>query len=120
MIGKFLLCLTVAYGARFSIGVIVDMFGAGTSLVSVLASTLSGVVLTIALFKVDWSGHFRKYLIKMNAGQKYVNGGFFSQKELQAKLAAMAGDLANEISLFRKDKIGPAALCLERARLTLI
>ena len=62
--GKFLMSLIVAYGSRFSIGVIGDMFGGGSELVSVLISTAIGVVLAIAMFKVDWARHFEKYLVK--------------------------------------------------------
>lgn len=62
--GKFLMSLIVAYGSRFSIGVIGDMFGGGSELVSVLISTTIGLVLAIAMFKVDWARHFEKYLVK--------------------------------------------------------
>jgi len=119
MIGKFLFCLTVAYGARFSIGMIVGMFGTGTSLVSVLVSTTSGMVLTIALFKVDWTKYFGKYT-QMGACSKHANSSFFSQKELQVRMAAVIGDLTNDISLLRKNKISSASICLERVRLTTI
>jgi membrane protein YqaA with SNARE-associated domain len=64
LIGKFLLNLIVAYGARFSIGIIRDTFGVGSDLASLLISTVMGIVLTIAVFKVDWQRFFEKYLIK--------------------------------------------------------
>jgi len=100
MIGKFLFCLTVAYGARFSIGMIAGMFGAGTSLASLLVSTTSGIVLTIALFKVDWAEHIEKYIIKTSAGQKYAKSSLFNQKELQVKMTAFINGLTYETSLF--------------------
>ncbi len=62
--GKFLMSLIVAYGGRFSIGVIGDMLGVGSELVSALICTTVGLVLAIAMFKVDWSRHFEKYLVK--------------------------------------------------------
>lgn len=120
MVGKFLLCLMVAYGARLSIGIIVDMFGAGTGLVSVLISTTSGIVLTIALFKVDWTGHFEKYMIKINAWQKYGNRSRISQKELQLRIATVVSGFTDETTLLRKNKISLTSLCLERVRLTII
>jgi membrane protein DedA with SNARE-associated domain len=64
MAGKFLMSLLVAYGGRFSIGIIRDLCGVGSSLVSVLISLVAGVALAIAMFKVDWARHFEKYLIK--------------------------------------------------------
>jgi membrane protein YqaA with SNARE-associated domain len=118
MMGKFLFCLTVAYGARLSIGIIVDMLGAGTGLVSVLVSTTSGIALTITLFKVDWAAYFEKHMIKINAEQKYFNGSCFSQKELQLRIAAFVSGLTREKSLLGKNKINPINLCLERVRLT--
>jgi membrane protein YqaA with SNARE-associated domain len=120
MIGKFLLCLMVAYGARLSIGMIVNMFGAGMSLVSVLVSTTSGMALTIALFKVDWAGYFEKHTIKINAWQKHVNSGHFHQKELHVRLAAVVGGLTHETSLLGKNRISPTFPCLERVRLTIV
>jgi membrane protein YqaA with SNARE-associated domain len=120
MIGKFLLCLTVAYGARLSIGIIVNMLGAGTDVVSVLVSTTSGIALTIALFKVDWVGYFEKHMIKINTLQKYANSTRVSQRELQLRIAAIVSGLTHETSLLRRNKISPASLCLERVRLTII
>lgn len=91
MVGKFLFCLAVAYGARFSIGLIVSMLGTGTSLISVLVSTTSGLALTIALFKVDWAEQFGKY--KIVAFQKHANSSLFSQRELQAKMTIVIDGL---------------------------
>jgi membrane protein YqaA with SNARE-associated domain len=118
MIGKFLFCLTVAYGARFSIGVIMDMLGAGTGLMSVIASTTSGMILTIALFKVDWAAYFEKHMIKINVGQKYFSSNRFRQKEIQLKIAEVVNGLTREKSLLGKNRISSITLCLERARLT--
>jgi membrane protein YqaA with SNARE-associated domain len=64
LIGKFLMSLIVAYSGRFSIGIIRDVFGLGSDLVSVLISTVIGIVMAIAMFKMDWSKYFEKYLIK--------------------------------------------------------
>lgn len=62
--GKFLASLIIAYGSRFSISVITDMFGAGSSLLSLLISTALGIAVAIAMFKVDWTMHFEKLVIK--------------------------------------------------------
>jgi len=64
LVGKFLVSLLVAYGGRFSIGVIANLFGQGSSLISVLIGTAVGIVLAVAMFKVDWTKYFSKYLIK--------------------------------------------------------
>jgi len=117
MMGKFLFCLAVAYGARLSIGMIMSMLGAGTGLVSVLVSITGGIALTIAMFKVDWAAYFEKHVIKMDVEQKYFNCSCFSQKELQLRIAAFVSSLAREKSLLGKDKIS-LAVCLERVRLT--
>jgi membrane protein YqaA with SNARE-associated domain len=118
MIGKFLFCLTVAYGARLSIGVIMDMLGAGTGLVSIVASTTSGMILTIALFKVDWTAYFEKHMIKINIGQKCFSSNRLSQKEIQLRIAEVVNGLTREKNLLGKNKISSITLCLERARLT--
>jgi len=118
MIGKFLFCLTVAYGARLSMGIIVSMLGAGTGLASLLASTTTGIALTIALFKVDWATYFEKHMIRVNAGQKHFNSRGFSQKELQLRIAAVVSGLTREKNLLGKNKVSSITLCLERIRLT--
>ena len=59
--GKFLLSLVVAYGGRFSIGIIGNMFGVGSGVVSVLISTVLGLILAIAMFRVDLASHFEKH-----------------------------------------------------------
>ena len=64
LIGKFLISLLIAYGGRFSIGIIANLFGEGSSLVSVLIGTTIGIILAIAMFKVDWTKYFSKYLSK--------------------------------------------------------
>jgi membrane protein YqaA with SNARE-associated domain len=64
--GKLLLCLAVAYGGRFSIGIIRDVFGVGGDLTSFLISTSIGIAFAIALFKVDWAKRFDKYLFNKN------------------------------------------------------
>jgi membrane protein DedA with SNARE-associated domain len=60
--GKLLLSIAVAYGGRFSIGIIRDIFGVGSDLMSVVISTGIGIAFAIALFKVDWARRFEKYL----------------------------------------------------------
>ncbi|MGA2308773.1 MAG: VTT domain-containing protein [Candidatus Bathyarchaeia archaeon] len=62
--GKLLLSLAVAYGSRFSIGIIRDIFGVGSDLMSLVISTGVGIAFAIALFKVDWARRFEKYLFK--------------------------------------------------------
>jgi len=64
--GKLLLSLAVAYGGRFSIGIIRDVFGVGGDLTSVVISSGIGVAFAIALFKVDWAKRFDKYLFNHN------------------------------------------------------
>jgi len=64
LIGKFLMSLIIVYGSRFSIGIIRDTFGVGSNLLSVLISTAIGIVLTITMFKVDWTRYFGKYLLR--------------------------------------------------------
>ena len=64
--GKLLLCLAVAYGGRFSIGIIREVFGVGGDLTSVIISTSIGIAFAIALFKVDWTKRFGKYLFNQN------------------------------------------------------
>jgi membrane protein YqaA with SNARE-associated domain len=62
--GKFLGSLIIAFGGRFSIGIITDLFGAGSSLLSFLVSAALGVAVAIAMFKVDWTKHFGKLVVK--------------------------------------------------------
>jgi membrane protein YqaA with SNARE-associated domain len=64
LVGKFLVSLLIAYGGRFSIGIIANMFGEGSNLVSVLIGTVVGIILAVAMFKVDWTRYFSKYLTK--------------------------------------------------------
>ena len=59
--GKLLICLAVAYGSRFSIGIIRDIFGVGSDLMSVAISTGIGIAFATAMFKVDWARCFEKY-----------------------------------------------------------
>jgi len=62
--GKLLLSLAVAYGGRFSIGIVRDIFGVGNDLTSIAISTGIGIAFAIALFKVDWAKRFEKYLLR--------------------------------------------------------
>ena len=61
--GKLLLSLAVAYGGRFSIGIIRQVFGVGGDLTSFMISTGIGVAFAVALFKVDWAKRFEKHLL---------------------------------------------------------
>lgn len=58
--GKFLLSLLIVFGSRYSINAIMNLFGAGSSLLSFLISAAIGVALTITMFTVDWTKCFRK------------------------------------------------------------
>jgi membrane protein YqaA with SNARE-associated domain len=62
--GKFLASLIIVFGGRFSISIITNMFGAGSDLLSFVISAALGVAVAIAMFKVDWTRHFEKLLIK--------------------------------------------------------
>jgi membrane protein YqaA with SNARE-associated domain len=62
--GKFLISLIIALGGRFSISIIANMFGAGSNLLSFLVSTALGIAMAITMFKVDWTKHFQKLVIK--------------------------------------------------------
>ena len=62
--GKFLMSLAIALGGRFSIGIITSMFGAGSSLLSFLFSAVLGIIIAITMFKVDWTKHFEKLVIR--------------------------------------------------------
>lgn len=65
IVGKFLMSLAVVYSARFSVGFISDVFGVGSSFMSVLVSTVVGIVLAVVMFKVDWAGYFENHDVKV-------------------------------------------------------
>ena len=60
--GKFFLSLIIVFASRFSINIIANAFGAGGNLLSFLISTVLGIVLTVAMFKIDWTKYFGKYI----------------------------------------------------------
>jgi membrane protein DedA with SNARE-associated domain len=60
--GKFLMNLTIAYGGRYSIGLIENIFGVGNELTVSLLIFATGIIMTIVLFRVDWGKYFDKYL----------------------------------------------------------
>lgn len=60
--GKFLMNLIIAYGGRYSIEFIEDIFGVGNELIVSLLIFAAGIILTIVLFRVDWERYFGKYL----------------------------------------------------------
>jgi membrane protein YqaA with SNARE-associated domain len=62
--GKFLMNLIIAYGGRYSIEFIGDVFGIGNDLISSLLIFAAGVAVTIIMFRVDWGKYFEKYLFK--------------------------------------------------------
>jgi len=60
--GKFSMGLIIAYGGRYSVEFIEDLFGLGSELISSLVIFATGVILTIVLFRMDWEKYFSKYL----------------------------------------------------------
>lgn len=64
--GKFLMNLIIAYGGRYSIEFIEDVFGVGNELIISLLIFATGIILTIVLFRVDWGKYFEKYLFKQS------------------------------------------------------
>jgi membrane protein DedA with SNARE-associated domain len=62
--GKFLLGLAVAYGGRFSIDIVKNMFGVGSDMVSMLMGAVIGISVAIIMFKVDLTKCFRKHATK--------------------------------------------------------
>jgi membrane protein DedA with SNARE-associated domain len=67
--GKLLLSLAVAYGGRFSIGIIRDAFGVGGDLTSFAISTSIGIAFAVALFKVDWAKRFENRLFNLDSDE---------------------------------------------------
>jgi membrane protein YqaA with SNARE-associated domain len=74
LIGKFLMCLIVAYSGRFSIQIIRDFFGVESGWISALIAMVLAVVLLIIIFvimfKVDWEKYFQKYVAKERSGEQ--------------------------------------------------
>jgi membrane protein YqaA with SNARE-associated domain len=60
--GKFLMGLIIAYGGRYSIEFIQDVFGFGSELISSLLIFAVGILLAIVMFSIDWEKYFGKYL----------------------------------------------------------
>jgi membrane protein DedA with SNARE-associated domain len=60
--GNFFLSLLIVFASRFSISIIANAFGAGGSLLSFIISGALGIVLTVTMFKIDWTKHFGKYI----------------------------------------------------------
>jgi membrane protein YqaA with SNARE-associated domain len=60
--GKFFMGLIIAYGGRYSVEFVQDVFGVGGEFMSSLLVFVAGVIVTIVLFKVDWEKYFGKYL----------------------------------------------------------
>jgi len=68
LIGKFCMNLIVAYGGRFSMRFIEDIFGVESEWISALFGMVLAIVLLIiifvVMFKVDWEKYFEKYVTK--------------------------------------------------------
>ena len=60
--GKFLLSLLIIFGCRYSIGIITNAFGFGSSLLSFLISAALGIGITSAMFMIDLTKHFGKII----------------------------------------------------------
>jgi len=57
-IGKFLMCLILAYGGHLSIGIIETILGGNGGVWTIIASTVLLVIVIVAMFKVDWEKYF--------------------------------------------------------------
>jgi membrane protein YqaA with SNARE-associated domain len=86
--GKLLLNLAVAYGGRFSIGIIQDTFGVGGDPISMAMSMGIGVAFAIAMFKVDWAGFFEKYFGQAPKGRLSIEVTLDTEK---AKTSVICG-----------------------------
>ena len=66
LIGKFCMSLIIAYGGRFSIDIISDIFGVESDLTSTIISMVFGfillIIIVILMFKVDWEKVAQRYL----------------------------------------------------------
>jgi membrane protein DedA with SNARE-associated domain len=70
LLGKLSLNLIVAYGGRFLVQAVGNIFGVGSDWLSALVSMSLGIIAFIALFKVDWEKYLEKYLTnKDNSGK---------------------------------------------------
>lgn len=67
LIGKFTMNLIVAYSGRFSLQIIRNIFGVESDWISALIGMVLAIVLLlivfIAMFKMDWEKHLKKFLI---------------------------------------------------------
>jgi membrane protein YqaA with SNARE-associated domain len=64
IIGKSLMCLIIALGGRFSIGLIETVFGEVGGLASTLAAFLLLLGILVLMLKVDWEKIYFKYVEK--------------------------------------------------------
>jgi membrane protein YqaA with SNARE-associated domain len=66
LIGKFCMSLIIAYGGRFSIDIISDIFGVESGVTSTIISMVFGFILliliVILMFKIDWEKVTQRYL----------------------------------------------------------
>jgi len=58
LIGKFLMCLILAYGGYLSIGIIETLLGGDGGVWTIIASTALLVLVIVAMFKIDWEKYF--------------------------------------------------------------
>jgi ACR3 family arsenite efflux pump ArsB len=68
LIGKLCMSLIIVYSARFTIGIIREIFGVESDWMSALIGMVIAlallVIIFIIMFKVDWEKIFEKYIAK--------------------------------------------------------
>ncbi len=58
LLGKLLMCLILAYGGYFSIGIIEDLLGEAGTIYTTVATAVLLIVVIVAMFKIDWEKFF--------------------------------------------------------------
>ena len=58
LLGKLLMCLILAYGGYFSIGIIEDLLGEAGTIYTTVATAVLLIVIIVAMFKIDWEKFF--------------------------------------------------------------
>ncbi len=64
-IGKFILNTAIAYGGLFFVDFIGDSVGLTNDWLSVVISTIIGIVVFVLMLKIDWQKYFGRYLGKL-------------------------------------------------------
>jgi membrane protein YqaA with SNARE-associated domain len=64
IMGKTLMCLILALGGRFSIGIIKSLFGENGGWAASIVTFLLLVVILVLMFRIDWEKLFFKYVEK--------------------------------------------------------